>query len=509
MLKNKLIHLLLAVLVLIAAVPLGAAAAFAAEQEQVVKVQIGAGSFDIWQHSNGEWQNTDGIPGRDEPGQDKTPTFDYTANELLNKYTLTRVEITHNVTPDDFNTPANAAKDFVLALPGKGKTWDEYHRNYMQYYSNNYSAGKAKDGEDLARGRVTTQFKLNLSPTNTNRALDLKDPETRKELGMTDRDFSQMAQGWRWYMPVKITWYGIPKTEINLVASNIDPGVPGEAEPGKTYTGTVKFKYFGTTPVENVPIGAFNGQYRATLKKNGQPVTSDNFAPGDVKTYTFTWTAPESGQTVLKGVIDTPPLPNVYQETTEEDNTVQITVFVKQPPQQSGPGSLTFQAVSQDRSKSRPVNTAKWTDWVTATLKPPAPTPPRGSLDSWEITSAKLTYPKKNPNFTFGTPYGPVGTKTINMTPGGHEAKVEFQEDWAMDGAKIYSLIERRLMAEKPKNYTITASYTVEFKYKYREKKTDSEGNTYYVTRYGTGSDSGTVTGQLLVNDTGVNSLAQ
>ena len=92
-----------------------------------------------------------------------------------------------------------------------------------------------------------------------------------------------------------------------------------------------------------------------------------------------------------------------------------------------------MQAVSQSRKQSRPAGTAKWTDHVTATLKPSAPVPPKGKLDSWKITSAKITYPKKHSKITFGTPYQPQGTITKNMKLNGHTATIEFQQDWSLD----------------------------------------------------------------------------
>ncbi|KUK11508.1 MAG: hypothetical protein XD50_0291 [Clostridia bacterium 41_269] len=94
--------------------------------------------------------------------------------------------------------------------------------------------------------------------------------------------------------------------------------------------------------------------------------------------------------------------------------------------------------------------------------------------------------------------------RTIDMKPNGHEATVEFQEDWAMDGAKIYNIITKKLMAAEPKYYTLTANYTVWYRYKYTVKV-----NGKRRTRYGTGTESGMVTGKLLVNGTGVDSLSQ
>lgn len=108
----------------------------------------------------------------------------------------------------------------------------------------------------------------------------------------------------------------------------------------------------------------------------------------------------------------------------DNDNEDEATIMVSQYTPVGGNGNLTFSAVSQLRDINRPAGTAKWTDWVTATLEAPPPRPPRGTLDWWKITGAELTYPKKNPEFTFGTPYSPVGTVTVSMNPNGHKAIV-------------------------------------------------------------------------------------
>jgi len=122
------------------------------------------------------------------------------------------------------------------------------------------------------------------------------------------------------------------------------------------------------------------------------------------------------------------------------------------------------------------VNTAKWSDDVKATLRVARPVPPRGKLDWWEISSAKLTYPRQNPDFTFGCSYPPSGTVTVNMKLPGRagpetdwlEATAEFEENWAMDGFPVYCQIEERQMTtERPKAYPVTATYTVRYQYSY------------------------------------------
>ncbi|RDV81180.1 Athe_2463 domain-containing protein [Ammonifex thiophilus] len=247
------------------------------------------------------------------------------------------------------------------------------------------------------------------------------------------------------------------------------------------------------------------------------------------------------------------------------------------PTVQAGPG-LTFQAVSQDRTIVRDPGTAKWTDWVTATFAPlavqdvvaegespdyavaVAPRPPdyhgfRCECDcpdysrivSWRIVSAKLTYPKRNPEFTFGTPYPPLcgdsvigpgsqlivdscgnkyrgsvildpdKTVTVEMKPtaDGHRAQVEFQEEWGMDGAQIHSQLEDRDMVLEPRYYTLCA-WDIEVEVVYEvihHHLVCTKSGCYcrtsvrgpYVYRY----KLAPVTGKLLVNGTGVTSLAE
>jgi len=180
----------------------------------------------------------------------------------------------------------------------------------------------------------------------------------------------------------------------------------------------------------------------------------------------------------------------------------------------NGSGSTTGELIFYARSQggydlqgnykppeNRPVNTAKYADIVKAVLKPKPPTPPRGRLVSWEITEARLTYPKRHPDFWFGHPLEPVGTVTVSMVPNGHEATVEFEQDWSLAGAPIYDMATDQ-MAPPPTYYTITASYTIRYVYEYTE--CDEEG-CWTVRREATAS--GTASGKLLVNGTGINIL--
>jgi hypothetical protein len=303
----------------------------------------------------------------------------------------------------------------------------------------------------------------------------------------------------------------------DLYVKRLDPGT-SEVEEGKKYSGTVVYGLKAGTPG---PVRA-----RLELAHNGYPLPGVDgqvveFQPGQERIYTFSFTGQNRDSALVAKI-----RPAEGEDADWTNNAKHVVVPLKlEEPAPAGQGSLTFQAVSQTRTKTRPAGTAKWTDWVTATLKPPTPDPPRSGawIEDWWIESASLSYPKKNPDFTIGCPYPPVGTRTVSMTVQSDRrtAKVEFQEDWALDGAPVYCLLEGRMMAETPKQYTITASYRLGYKYAWLERRAgyytcyDAEGNprtcsyTYYVRQEATGSSSGTVSGKLLVNGTGVDSRAQ
>lgn len=328
----------------------------------------------------------------------------------------------------------------------------------------------------------------------------------------------------------------VPTDAPNLVALRIDPGVSGEAEPGARYTATVDFQNQSDQALTDVPVGGFHREYRAVLKDAaGNPVEYVSFAPGEIKTFFFNWTAPEElSETILIAAIDADPVENKFAETNEDDNVVEVTVPVREAILDSGNGSLTFQAYSAPGedvygnwldSTPREPGTARWCDNVVATLTVPTPKPPKGKLVSWSITSASLTYPKQNPEFMFGNPVEPLDgdTATIGMSAGGHTATAEFEEDWSMAGFNhdseapgVYNMMTGELLAAEPKYYPITADWTVKYVYEYQiphricSTKKRSDGSTYrscrtwYETKRETGTASGTANGRLLVDGTGV-----
>ncbi|MDI6906421.1 MAG: hypothetical protein QMC81_02875 [Thermoanaerobacterales bacterium] len=540
---------LLTLLMILTAVPWGAAFASPEQtlaEEVVVGKFIFEGYWDIW-GANGKWTNNTG-PGSKNLSVDSLVVYpsgwaegSRGLKDLLRRYELTRAEVKY-VYPFGEAEYNDAGKRYDMPWVVLGKKEGYYWEHYRTMPNNPRAEIKSFDpqtGATVVKWTIDYPAKLNpADPKSAPRGPEDKAKSTKDWLkngewdkidlrfaSKTDLDkirTNKALEGWRVYFPAIVAWYGIPKPEVNLIAVDIDPGVD-EPEPGQKYTGTVTFYNASDMPLEDVPVAFYNGAFRGYLKDDaGNTVTSADFAPGEEKTFNFTWTAPGTGEATLKGVIDTPPLPDNYAETDESDNIVEVRLSVIGPPPPSGPGSLTFTAVSQSGKYTRPPGTAKWTDWVTATLTVPAPTPPKGTLKSWSITSAKLTYPKKHPWFTFGSPWPPQGTKTINMTPQGHTATAKFQEDWSLNGAPVYAryidgdgeLVDE---GEVPGEtyYPITATYTVHYTYEYqvrhRSCSTDANGHrscdTWYETKTGSGTDSGTVSGRLLVDGSGVNSL--
>jgi hypothetical protein len=470
--------------------------ALAATGEQVVSQQVIIPSFDIWQHSNGVWQDTDACGELDYygwEGKTYSKAFTLPESEWQGKYKLTRAEVTYPFTQEQFNNS------------GRLEDWKYFKSKYIRKTPNNYSVAKA--GENLDEGKVTAQWKFDLAP----KSLNLKDPTVREQLGMDEKDFSNLAQGWRWYLPVLITWYGMPQApqdNLDVVITSY----PEEVRQGKAITVTGELTSNSETPITTVVSWSVNGK-----KVFEGLVTVDK-----TRELNLPLSMP-AGDTTVK--VEVNPYRNQpASEITWEDNSDSITVKLAVAPR-PGNGQLILTAMSQagedlygeyHPSEPRPAGTAKWTDTVTATLKPPAPNPPKGKLKSWSITSAKLTYPKRHPRFVFGNPLPPEGTTTVNMTTGGHTSTVSFREDWALDGTGIFSQIQDRLVAETPKHYPISATYSIHYTYEYkirhRSCHTRSDGSrschTWYETKTGSGTTGGTATAQLLVNGTGVGSYA-
>ncbi|MEG6617488.1 hypothetical protein V6C27_13830 [Peptococcaceae bacterium 1198_IL3148] len=521
---KKLINCLLILTLIITAVPNGAAFALPSEtenpqQEQLIHQQVIMGYFDVWKGST--WQDTNNDGDIDARGDKNKPTkpFTYTLEDKVKEgWTITRVEVQYPFSADDYVNAGGRMSDPAGNPLQSMMPYQRFKDNYLKYLPQSLSVSVAS--QDLVAGKAQVQWKLDLEYLDQNYSLDLTDSSNRTKIGYEVKDIEEMVEGWRWYLPGIIKWYAIPPTELpNIMVGEIEPGVTsGEAVPGTLYSANAEIVNESDQSFTNVPVAAYNNGWQAKVKdQSGNLVSTINLGPNETKVININYTA-QDPTSAIKVVVDTAPLPETIEEQTKEDNVGEIEVLAKvaDPPPMLG-GDIKFKAVNQTGTITRPAGTAKWTDKVTATINPPAPKAPRGSITSWNITSATLTIPAKNPKFTFGNPLPPQGTKTLNMSTGGHSSSVTFQEDWAMDGAKIYNQVTQKMMAVTPKNYPITAKYTIHYTYEYQVKhrscSKNSEGKrrckTWYETKTGSGSTSGTLSGNLYVNGTGVNSRAQ
>ncbi|TYO94523.1 hypothetical protein [Desulfallas thermosapovorans] len=266
--------------------------ALANPQEQFILQEIKVGHFDVWQHTDGTWQDTDHDGEVDPYGlKDKKvpePPYTYPDSQYANQFTPTRVEITKI-------TQASNLTDEELKKAGRSETWRVFNENYLTKLPNAYSA--AKTSEDIAQGTVSVEKTFDLMPE----LLDLKDPTVRAELGMTDRDFSDMAQGWRWYTPVLIKWYGVPKVVVQPpdFSVTLDRYEFKDMNPGDKITLTATFKLNENHPQpERAKLGAFHvtgTEYTATMVPVEPSDALDSngiikFNPGETKQYRITVT---------------------------------------------------------------------------------------------------------------------------------------------------------------------------------------------------------------------------
>lgn len=245
---KKLISILLVAAVL-AAVPYGAAFASPSEgQEQVIYMSVAVPYFDIWKHSDGHWQDTNGDTYPDRPTEGKLQVNSYYLPDesVRNRFKVTRVEAVPLLLND---------RDLYDRAYQYDKHWGDWaavNKRYLRYEPDNLTVRAYFDEQSLAHGACSLVWRASLSPMNA--ALDLTNPKVRAMLGLPPMNFAPGVQGWRWYFPAVITWYGVPKQVPDFYAK-IDPHSV-KAKPGQelTFTATFGLK-------ENYPLST-----RAVLK---------------------------------------------------------------------------------------------------------------------------------------------------------------------------------------------------------------------------------------------------
>lgn len=391
----------LLLLCLFSAFPARAAYEEPVPEGQLVSKRVGLAYFVVWRQTDGRWLDTDRDGKPDRPGQTKTWTHAAAGGMKLGSgWRATGVRVRF--------LDADTWTEALYREYGgyKGLSFEEFDNKILSY-----SAGRCREGRVWAEERdpdyvlhyegirLANQPGVSEEQAAKANAMDLKRPKERafvQSLGMSlqlppGATFDDMHEGYVWWVPYLVEVYGVP-VKPDLYVKRLDPGA-SEVEEGRRCTGTV---VFGLKSAVSEPVKAkleltHNGC--AVSPVHGQVVT---FNPGEEKSFAFSFTG-QDRDSVLEAKIR----PVEGDDADWSNNARQVRVPLRRTAG-TGPGSLTFQAVSQTGKYTRPPGTAKWTDWVTATLKPPAPIPPRGSLDWWEITEATLTYPKKHPDFTFG-----------------------------------------------------------------------------------------------------------
>ncbi|WP_031518169.1 hypothetical protein [Desulfofalx alkaliphila] len=126
-------------------------------------------------------------------------------------------------------------------------------------------------------------------------AFDLKAYHTDQGEG-----FSNAVEGWRWYLPVMVTWYGIV-AELPDFSTTIPEHV-FDVAPNTKITSKVRFSLNADHPQPETArlslvhkVG--NNEYPVTL-----PVTEALFQPGETKEYDFTVTSQHTNTEIISRI---------------------------------------------------------------------------------------------------------------------------------------------------------------------------------------------------------------
>jgi hypothetical protein len=211
--------ILLVLLILVMSVMVIPASFIFAEEKILFKTEVDTGYWDIWQHSDGRWQYT----GR--PGEQKAYDFEIIEPDEAKNYKDVEYEMEIGITKEQFmqggGRPGYKTND---------DGWNKFDEGILYHQPDNYR----KTGD--------REVSFTLSPVG--------------EAEIIKKDWQgEKVNGWRWYLPITVSWYGVPKTETDKAKAggyyNIDDYLglgPGDH---RTYTynhekigngGTVTFK---------------------------------------------------------------------------------------------------------------------------------------------------------------------------------------------------------------------------------------------------------------------------
>lgn len=176
-------------------------------EDQVILKYIDIGYFDIWKHSNGVWQDTNGDTYPDYPDQVE---IEYHASyhvpiELLQGYEITKVVGQQGISYEDYNDP--------LTVGGWAKNlkYSDLNDQYFRYTPNNYHIFVPQPTP------LTPDFNP-LPDQNGNGPLIDVMILAPKDKAKNIKESWQAAnvEGWRWYLPFTITVYGHKKPNVTV-----------------------------------------------------------------------------------------------------------------------------------------------------------------------------------------------------------------------------------------------------------------------------------------------------
>ncbi len=364
----KRVYRLLVILCIILAFPFGSAEASGSTlpEGEVIYSQVSTASFDTWKHTDGTWQDTDHDSTRDIPryscssgascpggSEHWEKSIDDTfklPGSLLSNYTVTGIELIYQDASKDntivykvdgsstvFN-PSKSFEDeykyiydnmFSSSFSGAYKNFTDFDKTYLRSVPNNYEIPlTGLDCSSLNSGSIIATRKFDLDPV-LGVALNVKDSDIRDQLGLSPLTFSNVAEGWRWHMPLMVKWYGKPKNtpdlkvEIKHLESDVSSGYP--TSPNFSAMGTPPFKFNAkvvVTLVDNtnwppatdttqIPLwfGYDRFGVRAYDDNTNFITPADLRNTGDTKEFTFEWEA-DYGDSIYLWAVVNPPNPD-------------------------------------------------------------------------------------------------------------------------------------------------------------------------------------------------------
>ena len=328
---RKLATVLLILLIIFTSLPVLAASEEPIPKDEqgkemtLLKRFIDVGYFQVWKHSNGVWQDTDRDGTRDMPGQVKN--FDFSTRSWLTEIPGAKaVRILYWQSLD-----SKWAQEYDKLGGYHNLSFDRFYNDILSTAS---SLGVEGSIDSEVRSQTCTlhykNIRLSRNPGVSDingakdKAMNLKKSDSLAflaELGIPlnipSGGFSQMAEGWIYWVPYVVEIYGYGKTDVSVRSDkDVYTGAPGS-----TVNIIAAVKNEGAAPT----ITDFGVRWQSDdWSKKIFSKTNINLNPGDDPHYTVPVTVPTTEKKlVLRANIDGNTPPN---EATLDNNTKVVTI---------------------------------------------------------------------------------------------------------------------------------------------------------------------------------------